>query len=159
VFGSLSDHIFSHSKNTREPNMRFRLTDGFLDSFSYGLGQVHRHAYRASSIGPRLCPCYVSIGSSHVVPLIDYRRFSKDHTCSFPRVNISRHVSKGDSKTSFSNQNLDLANHHDKLSTFVTYPSHGFPSIYRLTLCDLRLGHLSLLSYVGRRIRDGEHEF
>jgi hypothetical protein len=40
------------------------------------------------------------------------------------------------------------------------YPSFGFPSIYRLTLWDPRLGDLSLslLSYVGRRIRDGEHE-
>jgi hypothetical protein len=38
------------------------------------------------------------------------------------------------------------------------YPSLGFPSIYRLTLWDPRLKHLSLLSYVGSRIRDGEHE-
>jgi hypothetical protein len=29
---------FSHSMNTCEPNMRFRLIEGFLDSFSYGLG-------------------------------------------------------------------------------------------------------------------------
>jgi hypothetical protein len=56
------------------------------------------------------------------------------------------------------NQILHLTNPHDKLSIFVLYPSLGFPSIYRLTLWDPRLGHLSLLSYVGRRIRDGEHE-
>jgi hypothetical protein len=71
---------------------------------------------------------------------------------------IFRHVSKGDSNISFLNQILHLANAHDKLSTFVLYPSLGFPSIYRLILWDPRLGHLSLLSYVGRRIRDGEHE-
>jgi hypothetical protein len=41
------------------------------------------------------------------------------------------------------NQNLYLANPHDKLSIFVLYPSLGFPSIYRLTLWDSRLGHLS----------------
>jgi hypothetical protein len=46
-----------------------------------------------------------------------------NHTRSFSRVNIYRHVSKGGSKTSFSNQNLHLANPHDKLSTFVLYPS------------------------------------
>jgi hypothetical protein len=38
------------------------------------------------------------------------------------------------------------------------YPCLRFLSIYRLTLWDPRLRHLSLLSYVGRRIRDGEHE-
>jgi hypothetical protein len=42
------------------------------------------------------------------------------------------------------NQNLHLANPHDKLSTFVLYPSLEFSSIYRLTLWDLRLRHLSL---------------
>jgi hypothetical protein len=73
---------------------------------------------------------------------------------------VFRHASKGDSSTSFLNQILHLTNPHDKLSTFVLYPSHGFPSIYRLTLWDSRLGHLSLspLSYIGRRIRNGEHE-
>jgi hypothetical protein len=40
------------------------------------------------------------------------------------------HVSKGDANTSFSNQILHLANPHDNLSTFVLYPSLGFPSIY-----------------------------
>jgi hypothetical protein len=58
----------------------------------------------------------------------------------------------------FLNQILHLANPQDKLSTFVLYPSLGFPSIYRLTFWDPRLRHLSLLSYVGRRIRDEEHE-
>jgi hypothetical protein len=38
---------------------------------------------------------------------------------------------------------LHLTNPHDKLSIFVLYPSFGFPSIYRLTLWDPRLGHLS----------------
>jgi hypothetical protein len=59
-------------------------------------------------------------------------------------VYISRHVSKGDSKTSFLNQISHLTNPHDKLSIFVLYPSFGFPSIYRLTLRDQRLGYLSL---------------
>jgi hypothetical protein len=44
----------------------------------------------------------------------------------------------------FMNQMLHLANPHDKLSTFVLYPGLGFPSIYRLTLRDPILGHLSL---------------
>jgi hypothetical protein len=57
VFDSLSDHSFSHSMNTREPNMRFCLIDGLLDSFSCGLGRVHGHACRAFFVGPRLCPC------------------------------------------------------------------------------------------------------
>jgi hypothetical protein len=85
---------------------------------------------------------------------------SNNHTRSFLRAYISWHVSKGDSKTSFWNQILHLANPHDKLSTFVLYPSLVFPSIYQLTLWDPRLKplSLSLLSYVGRRIRDGEHE-
>jgi hypothetical protein len=42
------------------------------------------------------------------------------------------------------------------------YPSLGFLSIYRLTLWDLRLEHLSLslslLSHVGWRFSDGEYE-
>jgi hypothetical protein len=38
-------HSFSHSMNTHELFVRF---DGLLDSFSYGLGRVHDHAYRAS---------------------------------------------------------------------------------------------------------------
>jgi hypothetical protein len=59
--------------------------------------------------------------------------------------------SKGDSKISFSNQILHLANPHDKLSTFVFYPSLGFPSIYRLTLWDPRLGHLSLSLVICRK--------
>jgi hypothetical protein len=41
------------------------------------------------------------------------------------------------------NQNLHLPNPHDKLSIFVLYRSLGFTSIYRLTLWDPRLGHLS----------------
>jgi hypothetical protein len=71
---------------------------------------------------------------------------------------VFRHASNGDSNTSFSNQILHLTNPHDKLSTIVLFPSLGFPSIYRLTLWDPRHGHLSLLSYVGMRIQDGEHE-
>jgi hypothetical protein len=127
VFDSLSDH----SMNTREPNMRFHLIDGFLNSFSCGLGQVNEHASRASFVSPRPCPCDASISSSHIVPLRDSHHFSTNYTHSFPRLNISQHVSKGDSKTSFSNQILHLTNPHDKLSIFVMYPSHGFPSIYR----------------------------
>jgi hypothetical protein len=79
---------FSYSMNTCEPNMRFHLIDGFLDSWSCGLGHVHGHASRASFGGPRLCPCNASIGSSHAVPLRDSHHFSNDHTCSFPGVNI-----------------------------------------------------------------------
>jgi hypothetical protein len=64
---------------------------------------------------------------------------------------VFRHASKGDSSTSFLNQILHLTNPHDKLSTFVLYPSHGFPSIYRLTLWDSRLGHLSLSPVIYRK--------
>jgi hypothetical protein len=67
VFDSLSDHSFSHSMNTHEPNMRFYLIGGLLDSFSCGLGRVHGHASGASFVVPRLCPCDASIGSSYVV--------------------------------------------------------------------------------------------
>jgi hypothetical protein len=88
VLDSLSDHRIFHSMNTHELNMRFHLFDRFLDSFSCGLGHIRGHASRASFVGPRLCPCDASIGSSHVVPLRDSRHFSNDHTHSFPRVNI-----------------------------------------------------------------------
>jgi hypothetical protein len=43
------------------------------------------------------------------------------------------------------NQNLHLANPHNKLSIFVLYSSLGLPSIYRLTPWDPRLRHLSLV--------------
>jgi hypothetical protein len=36
--------------------MRICLIDGFLNSFSSGLGRVHGHASSASFVGPRLCP-------------------------------------------------------------------------------------------------------
>jgi hypothetical protein len=119
VVDSFGGCSFSHSMSTHEHNMRFLLIDGFLDSFSCGLGRVHGHASRASFVGLRLCPCDASIGSSHDGPLRDSCHSSNDRTCSFPQVNISWHASKGDSKTSFSNQNLHLANPHDKLSTFL----------------------------------------
>jgi hypothetical protein len=67
---------------------------------------------------------------------------SNNHTRSFLRAYISWHASNGDSMASFMNQILHLANPHDKLSTFILYPSLGFPSIHRLTLWDTRLGHL-----------------
>jgi hypothetical protein len=60
---------FSHSMNTCEPNMRFDLIDGFLDSLSCGLGRVHGHASKAYFVGPRLCACDTFIGSSNIVPL------------------------------------------------------------------------------------------
>jgi hypothetical protein len=59
-------HSFSHSMITHEPFVRF---NGFIDSFSCGLGRVCRHSYRPFFVGPRLCSCDASIGSSHVVPL------------------------------------------------------------------------------------------
>jgi hypothetical protein len=40
-------HSFSHSMNTHELNMRFHLFDGFIDSFSCGLGRVRGHISRA----------------------------------------------------------------------------------------------------------------
>jgi hypothetical protein len=75
VLDSFSGHIFSHNMNTHEPNMRFHLFDRFLDSFSCGLGRVHERASRASIIGPWLCPCDASIGSSHAVPFRASRTF------------------------------------------------------------------------------------
>jgi hypothetical protein len=133
VVVSLSDHSFSHSMNTCKPNMRFLLIDGFLDSFSCGLGRVRGHVSRASFVGTQLCYCDAFIGSYHDVRLRVSHCFPIDRTCSFLEL-IFRHVSKGDSNTSFLNQILHLPNPHDKLSTFVLYPSVGFPSIYRLTL-------------------------
>jgi hypothetical protein len=44
VVDSFGSHSFSHNMNTHEPNMRFHLLDGFLDSLSYGLRRVHGHA-------------------------------------------------------------------------------------------------------------------
>jgi hypothetical protein len=38
-------HSFSHSMITHEPSVRF---DGFLNSFSCGLGRVHGHVSRVS---------------------------------------------------------------------------------------------------------------
>jgi hypothetical protein len=114
---------------------------------------------RDSFVGPRLCSCDAFIGSSHIVPLRS-RRFSND--CFAPFFELISHgvLFRWARWLLFMNQILHLTNPHDKLSIFVLYPSLGFPSIYRLTLWDPRLGHLSLslLSYVGRRIRDGEHE-
>jgi hypothetical protein len=49
----------------------------------------------------------------------DFLSFLLIITHSFPRVNISRHASKGESKTSFLNKILQHANPHDKLSAFV----------------------------------------
>jgi hypothetical protein len=61
--------FFSNSMNTCEPNMRFHLFDGFLDSLSYGLWRVRGHASIASFVGPRLYSCDAFIGSSYIVPL------------------------------------------------------------------------------------------
>jgi hypothetical protein len=44
VVDSFGGHSFSHSMNTCAPNMRFCLSDGFLNSLSCKLGQVHGHA-------------------------------------------------------------------------------------------------------------------
>jgi hypothetical protein len=108
--------------------MRFCLIDGFLDSFSCGLGQIHGHASRASFVGPRLYSCDAFIGSSHVVPLRASCHFFNNHTRSFPRVNISRHASKDE--TSFLNQNLHHADPHDKLSTIIGDVSKSWVSKY-----------------------------
>jgi hypothetical protein len=105
-------HRFSHSMITHEPFVRF---DGFLDSFSYGLGRVRGHAYRASFVGSRLCPSDASIGSSHVVPFRDFCCFSNDCLILFLEL-IFWHVSKGNSNTLFLNQILHLTNPHNKLS-------------------------------------------
>jgi hypothetical protein len=53
---------------------------------------------------------------------------------------------------------LHLTNPHDKLSIFMLYPSFEFPIIYRLTLWDTRLRHLSLFSHAGWKIWAEEHE-
>jgi hypothetical protein len=118
MLDSLGGHGFSHSMNTHEPNLRLYLFDRFFDSFFCRLGRVRGHTSRASSVGPRLCSCVAFICPSYVVPFRDSHHFSNVITRSFPRVNI-RHASKCDSKTSFSNQILHLANPHDELSAFV----------------------------------------
>jgi hypothetical protein len=68
------------------------------------------------------------IGSSYIVPFRVFCCFSNDCLVPFLEL-IFRHVSKGDSNTSFSNQILHLANPHDKLNTFVLYPSLGHISL------------------------------
>jgi hypothetical protein len=82
-----------------------------------------------SFVGPRSCPCDAFTVSSHVISFRDSHHFSNDCTCYF-LVLIFQHVSKGDSNTSLLNQILHLTNPHDKLSTFVLYPSLRFSSIY-----------------------------
>jgi hypothetical protein len=85
-------HSFSHSMNTHEPFVRF---DGFLDSYSCGLGRVCGHVSRDSFVGPRPFYCDASIGSSHVVPFRDFCHFSNDCLVPFLEL-IFRHVSRGD---------------------------------------------------------------
>jgi hypothetical protein len=151
----VGDHSFSHNMHTHETLVRF---NGLLDSFLCGLGRVREHAYRTSL----LVHDFVLVMLLLVFLIWSFESLSpfcsNNHTRSFLRAYISQHVFKGVSEILFSNQILHLTNPHDKLSTFVLYPSLGFPSIYRLTLSDSRLRHLSILSYVGRRIQDGEHE-
>jgi hypothetical protein len=99
---------------------------------------------RDSFVGPRLCSCDAFSGSSHIVPLRS-RRFSNDCLTHFFELISHDMFFSGTQWLLFINQILHLTNPHDKLSIFVLYPSLRFPSIYRLTLWDLRLGHLSLV--------------
>jgi hypothetical protein len=132
--------------------------DGFLDSFFMRVRMSSWTCSRDSFVGPRLYSCDAFIGSSHIVPLRS-RWFSND--CLAPFFELISHgmLFRETQWLLCMNQILHLTNSHDKLSIFVLYPSLGFSSIYLLTLWDPRLRHLSLslLSYVGRRIRDGEH--
>jgi hypothetical protein len=117
---------------------------------------------RHSFIGPRHCSCDAFIGSSHIVPLRSHR-FSND--CLAPFFELISHdmLLRETQWLLFMNQILHLANPHDKLSALCV-SKFWVSSIYRLTLWDPSLGHLSLslslslLSYVGRRIWDGEYE-
>jgi hypothetical protein len=110
-------------------------------------------------VGSQFYFCDASFDSSYVGPLRASRRFVLIITLALFFELISHGMLlMGTQWLLVMNQILHLANPHDKLSTFVLYPSLWFSSIYRLTLWDPRLGHISLLSYVGRRIRDGEHE-
>jgi hypothetical protein len=106
-------HRFSHSMITHEFFVRF---DGFFDSFSCGLGWVRGHTLELlcwSTILFLWCLFWFFLCWS----LESLSPFcSNDDTCSFCRGYISRHVSKGDSNTSFMNQILHLTNPHDKLS-------------------------------------------
>jgi hypothetical protein len=81
---------------------------------------------------------------------------SNNHTRSFLGAYISA-CFLGGFNDFFMNQILHFANPHDKLSTFMLYPSLGFPSIYQLTLWDPRLGHLSII-ICRKRIRDREYK-
>jgi hypothetical protein len=98
---------------------------------------------RDSLVGPRICSCDTFISSSHIIPLRS-RRFSND--CLAPFFELISHgmLFRGTQCLLFMNQILHLANHHDKLSALCVSKS-WVPSIYRLTLCDSRLGHLSLV--------------
>jgi hypothetical protein len=132
--------------------------DGLLDSFSCGLGWVRGHVSRVSLLVHDFVLVMLLLVLLMLVLWEPLTVLFLYHTCSFLRAYISRHVSKGDSKTLFLNQILHLTNPHDKLSIFVLYPSLVFPSIYRLTLWNSRLGHPSLFSHAGWRLWDGEHE-
>jgi hypothetical protein len=134
-------HSFSHSMITHEPFVRF---DGLLDSFLCGLGWVRGHISRASWLVHNFVFVMLLLVLLMLVLWEPLAVLFLYHTCSFLRAYISRHVSKWDSKTLFLNQISHLTNPHDKLSIFVLYPNLGFPSIYRLTLWDPRLVHLSL---------------
>jgi hypothetical protein len=64
--------------------MRFHLLMDSLTPFSSWFGRVHGHAFRASFVGARSCPCNASFGSSYIVPFRDSRSFSNDCLVLFP---------------------------------------------------------------------------
>jgi hypothetical protein len=112
-------------------------------------------------VGSQFCSYDASFGSSYISPLRASHHFVLIITLALFLSflgGLNGMIFRGTQWLLFINQILHLANPHDKLSTVVLYSHLGFPSIHRLTLWDPRLGHFSLLSYVGRRIRDGEHE-
>jgi hypothetical protein len=80
--------------------------------------------FRRKSIEKR---CLDYARNSYRNEFIDFPPRSYSHVLphSFARVNISWHASKGDSKTSFSNQVLHLVNPHDKFSAFVCIQVFG----------------------------------
>jgi hypothetical protein len=119
VVDSFGSHSFSHSMNTHEPNMRLHLFDRFLDSCSCGLGRVRGHLLKLLLLVHDFVLFMLLLVLLMLFPWELLAIFPNNHTRSFPRVNISRHASKGESKTSFSNQILQHANPHDKLSAFV----------------------------------------
>jgi hypothetical protein len=114
---------------------------------------------RDSFVGPWLCSCDVSFGSSYVDPLRAYRRFVLIITPALFFELISHGMLfRGTQWLLFMNQILHLANPHDKLSAFCVSKSWVSKYLSTNPLGSKTWTSLSLFSYAGWRLWEGEHE-